>query len=72
MSNDSAGVGPVERGVRRLLAKQDIVGRLWTFPKGKRLVGKRGEHCWSVWPRNQPDAFIVGVPDDLVRVLEDA
>jgi hypothetical protein len=57
-------------GLVRLAARRDIVGPEWTFYKGQRLVGKRdGPGRWAVWPRRDPLAFLVGVPDELVREL---
>lgn len=56
--------------IRRLVARRDIVGPEWTFQKGRHLVGKRdGPGRWAVWPRRDPLAFLVGVPDELVREL---
>ena len=56
----------------RLVARRDIVGRDWTFYKGQYLGGKRDgpEGTWSVWPRRAPTAFLVCVPDELVRKLK--
>jgi hypothetical protein len=57
-------------GLRRLIARRDIVGPEWTFAKGRHLVGKRdGPGRWAVWPRRDPCAFLIGVPDELVREI---
>ena len=56
----------------RLVARRNIVGPEWTFSKGQRLVGQRdGPGRWAVWPRRDPLAFLVGVPDDFVRELRE-
>jgi hypothetical protein len=56
----------------RLIARRDIHGPEWTFAKGRHLVGKRdGPGRWAVWPRRDPLAFLVGVPDELVREIKD-
>ena len=56
--------------VVRLIARRDIVGPEWTFPRGQRLLGQRdGPGRWAVWPRRDPLAFLVAVPDDFVREL---
>jgi hypothetical protein len=53
-----------------LIARRDIDGREWTFAKGRHLVGKRGAGgTWTVWPRRDPLAYLIGVPDELVREI---
>ena len=60
----------VDRHVRRVVARRDIVGPEWTFYRGQKLIGQRdGPGRWAVWPRRDPLAYLVGVPDELVREL---
>jgi hypothetical protein len=59
----------LDRTVRRLVARRDIVGPEWTFAKGRHLLGRREASGWAVWPRRDPTAYIVCVPDDLVREI---
>jgi hypothetical protein len=55
--------------VVRLIARRDIVGREWTFARGRHLLGRREASGWAVWPRRDPTSYIVCVPDELVREL---
>ena len=72
METENAGrrdVSALSEGVRRVVARRDIVGREWTFPRGRRLLGRRDASGWTVWPRPAPDAYICCVHDDFVRDL---
>jgi hypothetical protein len=70
MPASSPAVGAlVEPPVRRVVARRDIVGREWIFPRGRRLLGRREASGWTVWPRPAPDAYICCVPDAFVREL---
>lgn len=61
---------PPNPGVVRLIARRDIVGREWAFAKGRHLLGRPdGQGQWTVWPRRDPQAYLVCVPDELVREL---
>lgn len=55
--------------VRRLVARRDIAGAAWTFAKGRHLLGMKDAGSWTVWPRRDPTAYIIGVPDDMVRLI---
>ena len=54
----------------KLIARRDIVGREWTFYRGQHLVGQRDGTGWAVWPRRDPLSYLVGIPDELVRIAK--
>lgn len=58
------------RRVMRLVARRDIEGPEWTFRRGQRLLGERHPSGWHVWPRRDRGAYLVCVPDELVRVVD--
>ena len=55
----------------RLIAKKDIEGGEWTFPRGKRLRGFKDyrDNDWRVWPFGQEDAFICCVPESHLKIV---
>ena len=55
----------------RLIAKKDIEGADWTFPRGKRLRGFKDyqDNDWRVWPFGQEDAFICCVPESHLKII---
>jgi hypothetical protein len=55
----------------RLIAKKDIEGAEWTFPRGKRLRGFKDyrDNDWRVWPYEQEDAFICCVPESHLKII---
>ena len=54
----------------RVRARRDIVGREWTFHRGRRLLGRREVSGWVVWPRRDPLAYLICVPDDFVCLID--
>ena len=55
----------------RLIAKKDIEGGEWTFPRGKRLRGFKDyrDNDWRVWPFGQENAFICCVPESHLKII---
>ena len=56
----------------RLVAKEDIEGAEWTFPKGKRLRGFRDglDGTWWVYePGDYYNSRICGVPESLLTIV---
>lgn len=59
----------------RLVAKEDIEGQEWTFPKGKRLRGFKDyrDGDWCVYaPCDYYNSRIFGVPESLLTVVRPA
>lgn len=59
----------------RLVAKEDIEGQEWTFPKGKRLRGFKDyrDGDWCVYaPGDYYNSLIFGVPESLLTVVRPA
>lgn len=59
----------------RLVAKEDIEGQEWTFPKGKRLRGFKDyrDGDWCVYePGDYYNSRIFGVPESLLTVVRPA
>ena len=55
----------------RLTAKKDIEGAEWTFHRGSRLRGYKDyrDGDWCVWPHEQYDGRIMGVPERLLKIM---
>ena len=59
----------------RLIAKEDIEGCEWTFPKGKRLRGFKDlrDGDWCVYaPGQYMESRIFGVPETLLEIVRPA
>lgn len=59
----------------RIIAKEDIEGGEWTFPKGKRLRGFKDLHDgdWCVYaPGQYMESRIFGVPENLLEIVRPA
>jgi hypothetical protein len=56
----------------RIIAKEDIEGGEWTFPKGKRLRGFKDlrDGDWCVYaPGQYMESRLFGVPENLLEIV---